>query len=105
MDRIVSYLRAEISEENAQAKETKGYEFVKTNHTFAEAISLLAVDKYNNGLYGDSDSINPMYLNLSQAEKQKQGITDENIYVNEMSDSDREEIERNYDKSMGFKNI
>ena len=102
MDRIVSYLRAEISEENAQAKETKGYEFVKTNHTFAEAISLLVVDKYNNGLYGDSDSINPMYLNLSQAEKQKQGITDENIYVNEMSNSDREEIERNYDK---FKNL
>jgi tRNA threonylcarbamoyladenosine biosynthesis protein TsaB len=98
MDRIESYLKAEMSEENAQAKDTKKYEFVQIKHTFAEAISLIAINKYDRGLYGASNSINPMYLNLSQAEKQKQGITDENIYVNEMSDGDREEIERNYDK-------
>lgn len=102
IDRIETYLRARMSKENAQARETKGYEYVKTNHTFAEAISMLAINKYGNNLYGDSDSITPMYLNLSQAEKKKQGLNDESIYINEMTDSDKEEIIQNYDK---FKNL
>lgn len=98
LDRIETYLMAKMYKESAQARETKGYEYVESKHTFAEAISNLAIVKYENGLYGDSNSINPMYLNLSQAEKQRLNISDERIYINEMTDKDKQEIIENYDK-------
>ncbi len=98
MDRIEPYLRAKMAKESAQAREVKGYEYLTTNHSLAEAISMLAITKYKEGLYGDSDSINPMYLNLSQAEKQRLNITDDTIYINEMTSQDKNEIMENYDK-------
>lgn len=98
IDKIKDYLNAKMEKESAQARETKGYEYIKSNHSLAEAISMLAITKYDEGLYGDSNSINPMYLNLSQAEKQRLGISDERIYINEMTMQDKEEIMKNYDK-------
>ncbi len=102
LEKIESLLRAKSSKEAAQATDVKKYKFVKSNHTFAEAIGVAAFYKYQNGMYGDSSTINPMYLNLSQAEKQKRNLKDEKIYINEMSISDREEIKANYEK---FPNI
>lgn len=102
LEKIEALLRAKIYNEQAQGDDTKKYKFVKSSHTFAEAIGIAAFDKYQNGMYGDSNSIMPMYLNLSQAEKQKRNLKDEKIYINEMSINDKEEIKSNYEK---FPNI
>lgn len=102
LEKVESMLRARASKEQAQGLDVKKYKFVNSNNTFAEAIGVCAYYKYQNGLAGDSNSIAPMYLNLSQAEKQKKNLDDEKIYINEMSISDKEEIESNYDK---FPNI
>lgn len=102
LEKVESMLRARASKEQAQGVDIKKYKFVNSNNTFAEAIGVCAYYKYQNGLAGDSNSIEPMYLNLSQAEKQKKNLDDEKIYINEMSISDKEEIESNYNK---FPNI
>lgn len=102
LEKVESMLRARASKEQAQGMEVKKYKFVNSNNTFAEAIGVCAYYKYKNGLSGDSNSIEPMYLNLSQAEKQKRNLEDDKIYINEMSISDKEEIESNYNK---FPNI
>lgn len=97
LSRIESYLKAKRAKEEAQARDVKKIEFINSNHTIAESLSFIAIEKYNNGLFGDSDSVYPMYLNLSQAEKEKQGLEDEKVYINEMSISDIEEIKKNYE--------
>lgn len=102
LEKVESMLRARASKEQAQGVDIKKYKFVNSDNTFAEAIGVCAYYKYQNGLAGDSNSIEPMYLNLSQAEKQKKNLDDEKIYINEMSISDKEEIESNYNK---FPNI
>lgn len=102
LEKVESMLRARASKEQAQGLDVQKYKFVNSNNTFAEAIGVCAYYKYQNGLAGDSNSIAPMYLNLSQAEKQKKNLDDEKIYINEMSISDKEEIESNYNR---FPNI
>lgn len=102
LEKVESMLRARASKEQAQGVDIKKYKFVNSSNTFAEAIGVCAYYKYQNELAGDSNSIEPMYLNLSQAEKQKKNLDDEKIYINEMSISDKEEIESNYNK---FPNI
>ena len=87
---------AKKSEETAQAIDTCEYEFLGCNEPLAQPIALACLNKYNKGIYGDSDSIEPMYLQKPQAERQKDG--DDQRYIFEMSMTDLEEIKQNYDK-------
>lgn len=45
----------------------------KLNNQSSESIGICAFNKYNKGLYGDSNSISPLYLRKSQAERALEG--------------------------------
>lgn len=98
--KIEPLIQAKRAEETAQAKDVKDYEYVNNSEPLAHAIGLCALDKYKKGLYGDSSSILPMYLQKPQAERQKDG--DDNLYIYEITHKDIEEIKSTYSK---FPNI
>ena len=98
MQKLEPLMIAEISKEQAQAKDTNNFEYVKQNVSMAEAIGVAAFNKYKNGTVGDSSTIVPMYLRKPQAERQREGIRDENKYIFEMTNQDIEEIKKDYSK-------
>lgn len=94
--KIEPLIQAKRAEEQAQAKDVCEYEYIEGTMPLAEAIANVALNKYKRDVFGNSESLNPMYLQRPQAERQKEG-TDES-YIFELSITDVEEIKRNYDK-------
>ncbi|MBR3134083.1 MAG: tRNA (adenosine(37)-N6)-threonylcarbamoyltransferase complex dimerization subunit type 1 TsaB [Clostridia bacterium] len=98
---IEPFIQAKIAKEQAQAKDVKQYEYIKNEvDSLANAIGQASLEKFKMGLYGDSSSISPMYLQKPQAERQKDG--DDSLYICELGKSDLEEIKDDYEK---FPNI
>lgn len=98
MQKLEPLMLATISKEQAQGKDTCGFEYVKNSVSMAEAVGVAAFNKYKIGKDGDSNTIMPMYLRKPQAERQREGIQDEDKYIFELTKSDIEEIKKNYSK-------
>ena len=91
---IEPIMQAKFEKEKAQAREVKEYHYVKNPESLAKAIGIAVIDKYNNGLFGDSQSIHPMYLQKPQAERQKKG--DDVLYISEITKEDVKRIKESY---------
>ena len=91
---IEPILQAKFEKEIAQAREVKDYKYVKNPESLAKAIGMATIDKYKSGLYGDSNSIHPLYLQKPQAERQKKG--DDILYISEITKDDVKKIKENY---------
>lgn len=96
LDKIETLLRSEISREKAESKEVCRYECIEEIPPLAVYIAKAAITRYKRGTYGDSNTISPMYLRKPQAERQKEGLEDEDVYILPMTVKDKEEIKTKY---------
>ena len=92
--KIEPLMQAKKAEESAQAKDVYEHNYIQVEESLAEEIALASYNKYKKGIYGDSNSVEPMYLQKPQAERQKEG--DDESFIFEMSQTDIEEIRDNY---------
>ncbi|MBR3324806.1 MAG: tRNA (adenosine(37)-N6)-threonylcarbamoyltransferase complex dimerization subunit type 1 TsaB [Clostridia bacterium] len=92
--RIDPLIQAKKAEELAQSKDVCEHEYINEREPLAHSIAIASFNKYNKKIISSFDNIEPMYLQKPQAERQKDG--DDQKYIFEMSQTDLEEIENNY---------
>lgn len=98
LERQEAMFQAKIAKERAEAKDVNGkYEYVKKQETLAKYIGICAADRYNRGIYNHENQLTPMYLRKPQAERNRTN-KDEKIYLSEMTPTDIEEIEKEYEQ-------
>ena len=97
-ERLNPILDAEKAKEMAEGKkDIFDYKYTNNLATIAEAVGVAAEYKYSLGIYDNSDTITPMYLKNTQAERIKNG-DEEIIHFSKMGITDLEEIKENYDE-------
>lgn len=92
---------AQIAKERANSNDVYTHEYLTDLPSLAVGVALAAYNRYNLGITESADDIYPMYLRKPQAQRQKEGLSDD-ISILEMSYTDLEKIKLNYDK---FPNI
>lgn len=100
-EKIEPLYSAQIAKEKANSESIYGHEYIENYPSLAIGIALAAKNKFDLGIYENSDILSPMYLRKPQAQRIKEGITDD-IAILEMSYTDLEKIKLNYEK---FPNI
>lgn len=101
MARLEQLYLARTSIEKANSSDIYEHEYLFNISTLAVGVALAGLNRYRNGIYGASNSLTPMYLRKPQAQRQKEGKSDD-ISILEMSYTDLENIKLNYSK---FPNI
>ena len=101
IEKIEPLYLAQIAKEKANSKDVCNHEYIEQYPGLAIGAGIAAYNRYNMGIYGYSESINPMYLRKPQAQRQKEGMSDD-IAILEMGYTDLEKIKINYQK---FENI
>lgn len=101
IEEIEQLYLAQIAKEKAKSEDIYKHEYLKNLPSLAVGIALAGLNKYNMGLVGNTNELSPMYLRKPQAQRQKEGLSDD-IAILEMSYIDLEKIKLNYDK---FPNI
>ena len=99
--RLEQLYLSRVSIEKANSIDVNKHEYLTNIKPLAIGVALAGLNRYNNGIYGDSDSLTPMYLRKPQAQRQKEGKSDD-ISILEMSYTDLEKIKLNYES---FPNI
>lgn len=97
IQRIEPLYTAKMSTYRANSDEIYEHEYLSNVHTLAIGAGLAALNKYNMGIYGNSNDISPMYLRKPQAQRQKEGLSDD-IAILEMGYTDLEKIKLDYNK-------
>lgn len=97
IEKIEPLYLAKISAHKAKGEEIYEHHYLKELPSIAVGAAFSAINKYNMGIYGDSNIISPMYLRKPQAQRQKEGLTD-NMAILEMGYLDLEKIKLDYDK-------
>ena len=95
MSRIEQLYLAKASVSKANSSDIYEHEYLSDIPTLAIGVALAGLNRFNNGIYGNSDSLTPMYLRKPQAQRQKEGKSDD-ISILEMSYTDLENIKMNY---------
>ena len=93
--RIEQLYLARASVEKANSEDVNKHEYLNNIGPLAIGVGMAALNRYKMGIYGDSDSLTPMYLRKPQAQRQKEGKSDD-ISILEMSYTDLENIKLNY---------
>ena len=101
IERIEQLYLSRVSIEKANSEDVDKHEYLTKLPVLAVGVALAGLNRYKNGIYGDSSSLTPMYLRKPQAQRQKEGKSDD-IAILEMSYTDLENIKLNYSK---FPNI
>ena len=99
--RLEQLYLSRVSIEKANSEDVNKHEYLTNLKPLVIGVALAGLNRYNNGIYGDSDSLTPMYLRKPQAQRQKEGKSDD-ISILEMSYTDLEKIKLNYES---FPNI
>ena len=101
MERIEQLYMAKASVAKANSRDIYEHEYLFNIPTLAVGVALAGLNRYKNGIYGDSRILTPMYLRKPQAQRQKEGKSDD-ISILGMSLTDLEDIKLNYSQ---FPNI
>ena len=101
IEEIENLYLAQIAKQKANSEDVFKHEYLENLPTLAVGTALAGLNKYNKGIYNKEESLSPMYLRKPQAQRQKEGLSDD-IAILEMSYIDLEKIKLNYDK---FPNI
>lgn len=99
-EKIETFIDAKSAREKAQGREVKEHCYVDISNNLALPIAMCALNRNEKGIYGDSNSIFPMYLRKTQAEMQREKKNDSNSMRDFLSinSKDIEDILSNYDK-------
>lgn len=101
IERLEQLYLSRVSIEKANSMDINKHEYLTNIKPLAIGVALAGLNRYNNGIYGDSNVLTPMYLRKPQAQRQKEGKSDD-ISILEMSYTDLENIKLNYES---FPNI
>lgn len=93
--RIEQLYLSRVSIEKANSEDVNKHEYLTDVGPLAIGVALAGLNRYKNGIYGNSNSLTPMYLRKPQAQRQKEGKSDD-ISILEMSYTDIENIKLNY---------
>ncbi len=93
--RIEQLYLSRVSIEKANSEDVNKHEYLTNVGPPAIGVALAGLNRYANGIYGNSNSLTPMYLRKPQAQRQKEGKSDD-ISILEMSYTDLENIKLNY---------
>ena len=93
--RIEQLYLSRVSIEKANSEDVNKHEYLTNVGPLAIGVALAGLNRYKNGIYGNSNSLTPMYLRKPQAQRQKEGKSDD-IAILEMSYTDLENIKLNY---------
>lgn len=93
--RIEQLYLSRVSIEKANSEDVNKHEYLTNVGPLAIGVALAGLNRYKNGIYGNSNSLTPMYLRKPQAQRQKEGKSDD-ISILEMSYTDIENIKLNY---------
>lgn len=93
--RIEHLYLSRVSIEKANSEDVNKHEYLTNVGPLAIGVAIAALNRYKNGIYGNSNSLTPMYLRKPQAQRQKEGKSDD-ISILEMSYTDLENIKLNY---------
>ena len=93
--RIEQLYLSRVSIEKANSEDVNKHEYLTNVGPLAIGVAIAALNRYKNGIYGNSNSLTPMYLRKPQAQRQKEGKSDD-IAILEMSYTDLENIKLNY---------
>lgn len=93
--RIEQLYLSRVSIEKANSEDVNKHEYLTNVGPLAIGVALAGLNRYKNGIYGNSNSLTPMYLRKPQAQRQKEGKSDD-ISILEMSYTDLENIKLNY---------
>ena len=93
--RIEQLYLSRVSIEKANSEDVNKHEYLTNVGSLAIGVALAGLNRYKNGIYGNSNSLTPMYLRKPQAQRQKEGKSDD-ISILEMSYTDLENIKLNY---------
>ena len=93
--RIEQLYLSRVSIEKANSEDVNKHEYLTNVGPLAIGVAIAALNRYKNGIYGNSNSLTPMYLRKPQAQRQKEGKSDD-ISILEMSYTDLENIKLNY---------
>ena len=93
--RIEQLYLSRVSIEKANSEDVNKHEYLTNVGPLAIGVALAGLNRYANGIYGNSNSLTPMYLRKPQAQRQKEGKSDD-ISILEMSYTDLENIKLNY---------
>ena len=93
--RIEQLYLSRVSIEKANSEDVNKHEYLSNVGSLAIGVALAGLNRYKNGIYGNSNSLTPMYLRKPQAQRQKEGKSDD-ISILEMSYTDIENIKLNY---------
>ena len=93
--RIEQLYLSRVSIEKANSEDVNKHEYLTDVGPLAIGVALAGLNRYKNGIYGNSNSLTPMYLRKPQAQRQKEGKSDD-ISILEMSYTDLENIKLNY---------
>ena len=93
--RIEQLYLSRVSIEKANSEDVNKHEYLTNVGSLAIGVALAGLNRYKNGIYGNSNSLTPMYLRKPQAQRQKEGKSDD-ISILEMSYTDIENIKLNY---------
>lgn len=93
--RIEQLYLSRVSIEKANSEDVNKHEYLTNVEPLAIGVAIAALNRYKNGIYGNSNSLTPMYLRKPQAQRQKEGKSDD-ISILEMSYTDLENIKLNY---------
>lgn len=96
-EKIEPLYLAQVSTYKAYGREIYEHQYLEDLPSLAVGTALAAMNKYNMGIYGDSNSISPEYLRKPQAQRQKEGIENNSIAILEMGYIDLEKIKLDYD--------
>lgn len=95
VERIEPLYLAKVATYEAKGQNIQEHEYLKDLQTLAVGAAKAGLNKYNMGIYGESEDISPMYLRKPQAQRQKEGLSDD-IAILEMGYTDLEKIKLNY---------
>ena len=93
--RIEQLYLSRVSIEKANSEDVNKHEYLTNVGPLAIGVALAGLNRYANGIFGNSNSLTPMYLRKPQAQRQKEGKSDD-ISILEMSYTDIENIKLNY---------
>lgn len=93
--RIEQLYLSRVSIEKANSEDVNKHEYLTNVGPLAIGVAFAGLNRYKNGIYGNSNSLTPMYLRKPQAQRQKEGKSDD-ISILEMSYTDLENIKLNY---------
>ena len=90
---------AKVSMQKANGEDVLKHEYLQLDELEPLAIGagIAAFNKYNSGIFGNSKDLVAMYLRKPQAQRQKEGTSDD-VAILEMTYSDLENIKLNYER-------